>query len=226
VRLYADLSFQTYMEVPRDAIVLAEATDRQNENSPSRLHVRASAQLNAVLSSTQTAASFLEGSITSAYLAAATGASAAAAPKPHPTEVCTIGHCQTGFGHCPSNVIPCPITHPGQCNPTAVPHCAAFAGAGGGAGAHVAFATQPPVLCAATLPVICTPCALHTIHVVSQPPVHCPPCANFTLVLHTQNLIQCTTFCTQPAVCRTTVFIPCPPLTITVPIPDPTGVGG
>jgi hypothetical protein len=72
LRLHLDLGFRSYIEIPRDGVILAEPTDREDENSPTRLFVRATATLEVVeTSSVSGEAMYMQGAIASAYLAGA-----------------------------------------------------------------------------------------------------------------------------------------------------------
>ena len=69
VRLYTGLDFQTYYEIPRERVVLAEAVDREDENSPTRVMIGADATVELVQTSRQTGpASYLAGARVSAPL--------------------------------------------------------------------------------------------------------------------------------------------------------------
>ena len=69
VRLYSGLDFQSYYEIPREHVVLAEAIDADDDNSPTQLLLKAEATVDLVQTSTQTGpASYLAGSIAGAYL--------------------------------------------------------------------------------------------------------------------------------------------------------------
>ena len=85
VRLYTGLDFQTYYEVPRESVALAEAVDREDENSPTRVMIPADATVELVQTSKQTGPA--------SYLA---GAAAAQAPIgiPFPTRRTLLGPCE------------------------------------------------------------------------------------------------------------------------------------
>jgi hypothetical protein len=86
VRLYTGLDFQTYCEIPRGAVVAADAVDPEDENCPTQLAVTAETTIHLVQTSEQTGpASYLAGSIAAAYLAGpgpAGGEVAAVGPAP------------------------------------------------------------------------------------------------------------------------------------------------
>ena len=84
VRLYTGLDFQTYYEIPKGAVIAADAVDEEDENSPTQLTVTAETTIDLVHTSKQTGpASYLAGSIAAAYLAGASGADLSAiAPPP------------------------------------------------------------------------------------------------------------------------------------------------
>jgi hypothetical protein len=69
MRLYADLSFSGYYEIPIDDIFHAEPSDPKDENSPTMVLVTATAKLEVVTTKIQTIeACYLQGSIASQYL--------------------------------------------------------------------------------------------------------------------------------------------------------------
>jgi hypothetical protein len=245
VRLYTDLTFRAYIEIPREAVALAEPTDRQDENSPTRLHVRASTQLDVVQTSTETvAASFFQGAVASTLLAGAAATAAAGVVLAGTLQEPTAFHkCPTWPLFCPTNVIKCPTgnicwgaaqaavaptancarqaTLGSTCVLTIPPHCHTHPGFAVPVGAAVQTVTPYSPVGGAG-PVVFQPaCALHTIHIQTQ---GCPPCFTNSIIWPSFNIVQCTTFCTQANICQSLVFgcpgFPGPPLT------DPTGVGG
>lgn len=73
IRLYLGLDFQSYYEIPQSDIGPVAPVDRQDENSPTLLHVKASAVVDFVQVSKQTGpASYLVGPIAGEHMAAAT----------------------------------------------------------------------------------------------------------------------------------------------------------
>jgi len=72
IRLYLGLDFQSYYEFPRAEIVHHWPIDPDDENSPTRIVIEGTAQLDLVVGSVPgTTATFLQGEIVSAYLAEA-----------------------------------------------------------------------------------------------------------------------------------------------------------
>jgi hypothetical protein len=70
IRLYLSLSFNRFIEIPVEAIVLTQPVDAQDENSPLRVFVRHDAKLDLVYTETQTVeASYLRGNIATNHLA-------------------------------------------------------------------------------------------------------------------------------------------------------------
>lgn len=112
VRLYTGLDFQTYYEVPREKVVLAEAVDREDENSPTRLMIQADATVELVQTTKQTGpASYLAGGIAGTYLAGAASSEATFRPPPTHYTICgcwiTIStQCHCTQYHC-TLVAPC-----------------------------------------------------------------------------------------------------------------------
>ena len=83
MRLYADLSFSCYYEIPVDAIAYAQPTDREDENSLTRVLVPATTQLDVVTTNIQTVqAAYLQGSIVSQYLSIESPFVSSGAPYP------------------------------------------------------------------------------------------------------------------------------------------------
>lgn len=82
-RLYQDLSFRNYYEIPTSGIVSTTPVNPDDENSPTHLQVLADTKLDVITVSVQSVeARFLSGSISSGFFGAAatgTGAQAAAA---------------------------------------------------------------------------------------------------------------------------------------------------
>ena len=67
VRLYVDLTFRNYYEIPKAGIVSTSPTDAGDENSPTTVHVAGGTQVDMVsVTSQSTEARFLQGSISSA----------------------------------------------------------------------------------------------------------------------------------------------------------------
>jgi hypothetical protein len=122
VRVYTGLDFQAYYEVPRAAVAATEAVDRQDENSPTRVLVKADTPVDVVQVSKQAGpASYFAGSIAGGYLADATAAQLSVGNLPirltHYT-VCQICHL-TALSICF-----CPTQHG--------PICPGIPGGGGG----------------------------------------------------------------------------------------------
>ena len=70
IRLYADLSFRRYCDIPTSGIVHTEPTDTRDENSPTVVFVRATTVLDVVETTCQCVeASYLQGPIARNYLA-------------------------------------------------------------------------------------------------------------------------------------------------------------
>ena len=69
VRLYLSHEFCAYLEIPTGGILSTEPVDRDDENSPTRVYLEKSTTVELVqVSSLSLEASFLEGSIASAFL--------------------------------------------------------------------------------------------------------------------------------------------------------------
>ena len=114
VRLYVDLSFRNYYEIPNEGIVSTSPTDASDENSPTTLHVAGDTQVDKVsITSQSTEARFLQGSISSGYLSGAGTAVAAGVGcswPASPTCWCATAHnCQQGAAQVggPSMVYSC-----------------------------------------------------------------------------------------------------------------------
>jgi hypothetical protein len=72
VRLYADLTFRNYYEIPAGGILSTTPADAEDENSPTTVHVAGDTQVERVsVTSQSTEARFLQGSIASSYLSGA-----------------------------------------------------------------------------------------------------------------------------------------------------------
>jgi hypothetical protein len=74
VRLYTSLDFRSYYHIVTDAIVHTEPTDTGNENSPTRVWVKAESTVDYIVTAQ---ASHLQGAITTGHLASAVAAHAA-----------------------------------------------------------------------------------------------------------------------------------------------------
>ncbi len=101
VRLYVDLTFRNYYEIPTEGIVSTSPTAAADENSPTTVHVAGGTQVDKVsITSQSTEARFLQGSIASGYLGGAgvgAGADAACSWPQSPTCWCVTAHnCQQG----------------------------------------------------------------------------------------------------------------------------------
>ena len=121
IRLYTDLGFQSYFEIPKASIVATTPTDATDDQSPTLVHVKAGTSVDAVQTSTQSVESYLQGGITSAFQfqGDSTG-SQLGVVQPTPTAiptnqvVCQIHPTPTAI---PTNQVVCQI-HP---TPTAIP---------------------------------------------------------------------------------------------------------
>jgi hypothetical protein len=72
IRLYADLSFRSFYDIPTKGIVHTEPTDAKDENSPTKVLVLAVTKLEVVETTSQCVeASYLQGPIARDYLAGA-----------------------------------------------------------------------------------------------------------------------------------------------------------
>jgi hypothetical protein len=112
VRLYTGLDFQTYYEVPREKVALAEAVDREDENSPTRVMIRADATVELVQISKQTGpASYLAGGIAGTYLAGAAASQASFRPPPTHYTICGCWITMSTQCFCTQNlcthIVPC-----------------------------------------------------------------------------------------------------------------------
>jgi hypothetical protein len=121
IRLYTDLGFQSYFEIPKASIVATTPTDATDDQSPTLVHVKAGTSVDAVQTSTQPVESYLQGGITSAFQPQ--GDSTGSQPgvvQPTPTAIptnqaaCQIHPTPTAI---PTNQAACQI-HP---TPTAIP---------------------------------------------------------------------------------------------------------
>ena len=61
IRLYTDLGFQSYFEIPKASIVATTPTDATDDQSPTLVHVKAGTSVDAVQTSTQPVESYLQG---------------------------------------------------------------------------------------------------------------------------------------------------------------------
>ncbi len=110
VRLYVDLSFRNYYEIPAGAVVSTTPADASDENSPTTVHVSGDARLEKVSVTSQSVeARFLQGSISAGYLGTAGGGAA--------SEAWTFGTCAQAGAQAggPSMVYSCwcPLTRLG-----------------------------------------------------------------------------------------------------------------
>jgi hypothetical protein len=98
VRLYGDLSFRNYYEIPTAGIVSTSPTDASDENSPTTVHVASDTQVDKVsITSQSTEARFLQGSIASGYLGGAgAGVDVGCSWPASPTCWCGSHTCQPG----------------------------------------------------------------------------------------------------------------------------------
>jgi hypothetical protein len=86
VRLYSDLTFRNYYEIPTSGILATSQTNAGDENSPTSVHVSADTRLEAVsISSQNIEASYLKGSIASSHLGSASAPAQAVAGFPTQT---------------------------------------------------------------------------------------------------------------------------------------------
>ena len=124
VRLYADLSFRNYYEIPTEGILSTTPADAEDENSPTTVHVAGDTQVEKVsITSQSTEARFLQGSISSDYLGTAgVGADAGCSWPPSPTCWCrTANNCAQAGAQ--ANAQPYPPSF-GSCYGTCrQPHC-------------------------------------------------------------------------------------------------------
>ncbi len=149
VRVYADLSFRNYYEVPTSGVVATTPTDSNDPNSPTRVDVNAKTHMEVVSISSQTVeASFLQGSIVSGYMSGV-GTTGQAGPflrpslncpsrwectmAPSACGACSIEVCPTRFPFCNSQFPGC-VPHLTQWCQIASEACAAgMVGQGQGA---------------------------------------------------------------------------------------------
>lgn len=99
VRLYVDLTFRSYYEIPTEGILSTSAAAAADENSPTTVHVAGSTQLEKVSVTIQsTEARFLQGSIAGGYLSGAdVGVDAQCSWPTSPSCWCrTAQNCQQG----------------------------------------------------------------------------------------------------------------------------------
>ena len=81
MRLYTDLNFRSYYDIPIDGIVHTQPTDAKDENGPTTVLVMASTKLDVIEATHQCVeASYLQGAIAGNYLAGASGVGFRAAP--------------------------------------------------------------------------------------------------------------------------------------------------
>jgi hypothetical protein len=86
IRLYLDLSFNTFIDIPVAGIVSTQSVDSEDENSPTRVWVHGDARLDVVQNVSQTMeASYLRGWIARNYLRSTMPASGLMALRPPPT---------------------------------------------------------------------------------------------------------------------------------------------
>jgi hypothetical protein len=123
IRLYQGLDFQSFFEIPRDAIIATSPADAANELCPTVVYVKVGSSVTAVQTSTQTVESFLQGGITGDYLPGANTGGYLGAVDVFGTK-CTICPCHsqalgpTPFGPFATKCGPCP-SHPTPLLPTA-----------------------------------------------------------------------------------------------------------
>ena len=172
VRLYKGLDFQSYYEVPREHVVLAEPVDREDDNSPTRLMVRSDATLDLVQTSKQTGpASYLAGAIAGTYMTAASGGQGGII---FPTPTARLSLCL-----CPTYIFAGCLTRPPICipntSPIICPVASGFVCPQDPGGPVEEQAQAQPQAQAYPVSVFCAsyaiPCPSHWIHCPSRP---CP----------------------------------------------------
>jgi hypothetical protein len=111
-RLYQDLSFRNYYEIPTSGIVSTTSVNADDENSPTYVQVLADTKLDVITVSVQSVeARFLSGSISSGFLSATAGTGAqAAAPQIACTNITTHMPSCVGQQRCDPNCIATIVT--------------------------------------------------------------------------------------------------------------------
>jgi len=130
-RLYIDLNFRSYYDIPEKGFVYAEATQKTDPESPTRVYVTADTKVDFVQISTYLA-SYLQGAIAGGYLSAATAAGphgmAFGVGIPYSNTagaLCSLSaHCCQGVPPAPQRAHPAPGPVPG------VPHMSPYAATG------------------------------------------------------------------------------------------------
>lgn len=121
-RVYLDPSFSAYVEVPAHAIVATTPANSGDDNSPTHVVVKADAPVRHVNVATQTgSASYLAGSIASAYLAAGSTAARGAEPRcganSAPIRICVALSPPLPSGGCYLRTWPSQCVGVGPCQP-------------------------------------------------------------------------------------------------------------
>jgi hypothetical protein len=174
-RLYLDLSFHNYYEIPTSGITSTTAVNPDDENSPTHLQILSDTKLDVItIHVTSIEAKFLSGSISSSHFGTAAGGGAQAAAA---QTLC--GNITT---HMPSCVAPPPCTN----ITTHMPSCVAQPAGGPQFGAQAAGAGQQ----------YCTNITTYTPSCVQQ-----PLCGNITT--HMPSCVQhlCTNITTYMPSC-------------------------
>lgn len=180
IRLYQDLSFRNYYEIPGESVVGTSPVNPDDENSPTQVRVEPDARVEVVTVSVQSVeARYLSGSISSGFL----GAAAAAGTGAQAAQLCT--NITTYMPSCVAQQPLCTnittyIPSCVACNPNCVATVVTSGvPAGGGAGFAAAGGVQPtpPQFCITLYtanPTICGPICLT---VVTANPTDCGgPC--------------------------------------------------
>ena len=128
IRLYLNLSFNTFIDIPVAGIVSTQSVDSEDENSPTRVWVRGDARLDVVQTVSQTIeASYLRGWIARNYLRSTMPFRGFMAAPP-PTMECMAPDLGVSMYCLGMNTHLCPSWHGGNCG---------GGGGGGGGGSGV-----------------------------------------------------------------------------------------
>jgi hypothetical protein len=206
VRLYADLSFTSYLEIPKGTVLGRTRVRQDDENSPSLLRVRSDAKLeyrSVVAHSIE--ASALAGAITAAHMRTAVFQRTAIMPAPTAAVVADFTNTCFSCNPCATNTCvscnPCVTNTCVSCNPCVTNTCASC---------------NPCVTntCASCNPCVtntcasCNPCVTNTC-------VSCNPCVTNTCVscnpCVTNNTACCTNTCVSCNPCVTNTCVSCNP---------------
>ncbi|WP_116119877.1 hypothetical protein [Archangium gephyra] len=199
VRLYHDLSFRGYYDIPRSEVVHTEPLNAGDENSPTRVLVNASARVAQTQVSTQSGeARFLQGGITSGFLPAAAAPAAnvvfcgtlyTAAPTVCAPGAVSILCYQTHLLGCTTATTPPQLMMDGRTTATATPPTTTHL-----MGCTTVTATPPDNLAAYTMQ---GPCRTHLYFC---PPQAQPAAQAVTTTIHfTTYMPGCTTATTPQA---------------------------